>query len=185
MYRYLRHLISARIRRMREGNSFSLFVSPHLGGEVPHLHPIILPLVPCPFRGPYPIPIPQYFYWLHVLPGGRGGGTPSPGQGWRTPQQRVGFPLERDGVPPSPQDKTAEWVIATRWAICLLRSRRRTFLFYIRNSSCDTLDTLFKNVGLFWSNNIFKCHSQNQSEKLILKVIFFMHVFFSLWKDFF
>ena len=34
---------------MGEGSSFSLFVCPHPG--VPHLHPIILPLVPCPFRG--------------------------------------------------------------------------------------------------------------------------------------
>ena len=48
-------IFTARIRGMREGNSFSLFVCPHPGGGgLPHIHPIILPLVPCPFQGvPY------------------------------------------------------------------------------------------------------------------------------------
>ena len=42
-------LITDRIRRMREDNCFSLFVCPHPGE--PHLHPIILPLVPVLSRG--------------------------------------------------------------------------------------------------------------------------------------
>ena len=40
---------------------------------------------------------------------------------------RTGAPLARDGVPP--WDRTAEGVLATRRAVSLLRSRRRTFLF--------------------------------------------------------
>ena len=47
-----------------------------------------------------------------------------PGQGWK------GYPLARDGVPPA-RDRTADGVLDMRWAICLLRSRRRTFLFKI------------------------------------------------------
>ena len=50
----------------------------HREGGLPHLHPIILPLVPCSFRG-----VPQ---WL--VPGHQDGGTP-----WCcTPIQRCGTP---------------------------------------------------------------------------------------------
>ena len=42
----------------------------------------------------------------------------------------LGPPLAGTGVPP-PQDITAERALATRWAVCLLRSRRGTFLFLI------------------------------------------------------
>ena len=41
-------ILTARIRSMGEGNSFSLFVSSHPG--VPHVHPIIVPLVSGPLR---------------------------------------------------------------------------------------------------------------------------------------
>ena len=56
------------------------------------------------------------------IPSGRGypqQGYPSPGRGYPPPQQ---------GVPPT----RAAWrVLATRRAVCLLRSRRRTFLFFL------------------------------------------------------
>ena len=55
------------------------------GAGLPHLHPIILPLVPCPFQG-----VPQ---------SQMGGGTPVQDgyplarSGWGTPQDRMGKPL--------------------------------------------------------------------------------------------
>ena len=106
---------------------------------VPHLHPIILPLVTCPFWGGLP-------HWL----------VPGPFWGYPSPRQvEMGYPPVRDGYPPGqvrmreypkikmgyplpvcqgwgtapPLDRTTEGVLATRWAVCLLRSRRRTFLF--------------------------------------------------------
>ena len=83
---------------MTRGYIFSLFVSSHPRG-IPHFHPIILPLVPRSFCEGYPIPIPLYFYWSHVLSRGSPmtlsrslpGGTPVPG--WR-----VGYPCPRQGV---------------------------------------------------------------------------------------
>ena len=70
-------------------------------------------------------------------------GTPS--QNWGTPQVRMGYiPLAKTGLaypsplgrvrvgtppPPRLQDRTAERTLATRRTVCLLRSRRRTFLF--------------------------------------------------------
>ena len=69
------------------GYVFSLFTL----GRVPHLHPMILPLVPCPFWG-----VPQ-----SLVPGPFLRGYPSPRQGyplarsgWDTPQSG------QDGVPP-------------------------------------------------------------------------------------
>ena len=50
----LNNIFTARISNgMREGNVFIgvCLSTPVGGGGVPHLHPIILPLVPCPFRG--------------------------------------------------------------------------------------------------------------------------------------
>ena len=70
---------------------------------LPHLHPIILPLVPCPFWG-YPND------WSQV---------PS----WGYPSPRWGYP--RDGVPP--------YSTCYKVGVCLLRSRRRTFLFNFNN----------------------------------------------------
>ena len=53
-----------------------------------------------------------------VPPPARSGGYPS--QGWGTlPWSGVGYP----------QDRTADEVVDTRRAVCLLRSNRRTFLF--------------------------------------------------------
>ena len=82
----------------------------------------------CPHRGPFQrgTPVPA-------------GGYPSPGRG-EVPQDR-GNPLpsqDRTWVPPysrhwgtpSPlRDRTAQQALATRQAVCLLRSCRRTFLF--------------------------------------------------------
>ena len=53
-----------------------------------------------------------------------GWGTPWPGQYWVPSQFQPG----QDGVSPSPGDRTVEPVLATRRAVCLLRSRRRTVL---------------------------------------------------------
>ena len=63
------------------------------------------------------------------------GGYPSPR--WReycSPRQG-GTPVpDRTGLgnptPPPPPDRTTDRVLATRRAVCILRSRRRTFLFY-------------------------------------------------------
>ena len=68
-------IFTARTRRIREGNSFSLFVCLSTPGGVPHLHPIILD-------------------WLHVL----SGGTPYPGMGY--PLARSGQGVPENGVPP-------------------------------------------------------------------------------------
>ena len=52
-------------------------------------------------------------------------GTP---EGWGTPSQGWSTPWPVMGYPPPP-DRTADGVLDTRQAVCLLRSRRRTFLF--------------------------------------------------------
>ena len=54
-------------------------------------------------------------------------GTPSIGTGWGTPHQ------DWMGVPPPSGGRTAQRAPATRRAVCLLPSRRRTFLF----TDCD------------------------------------------------
>ena len=57
-----------------------------------------------------------------VSPGGWGGVSPGGGS------------VQPGGVSPAgggevSQYRTTEWVLTTRWAVCLLRSRRRTFLW--------------------------------------------------------
>ena len=88
------------------------------GGEgLPHLHPIILPLVPCPFWG-YLISI-QYFHWSHIpsgvpqvgVPQSQLGGTPvhdgvPSSQVWLVPSARTGWGTPQPGLrylPPPPQ----------------------------------------------------------------------------------
>ena len=103
---FIRIFITARIRRMREGNSFSLFVSPHPegGGGVPHLHPIILQLVPRPSQGGTKMTGPRSIPGSTLARSRQGGtlarsrqgvprmGSPHPGMGI--------YPLGRDTVPP-------------------------------------------------------------------------------------
>ena len=136
-------LVTTRIRRMREGNSFSLSVHTREGTPspshntstgpisflgVPHLHPIILPLVPYPFQG---LPGQDRVQVRTGYPPDRSGwGTPQTGQDRGYPGQvrmevLQGTPHPGMGYPP---DKTREGVLATQRAVCLLRSRRRTFL---------------------------------------------------------
>ena len=81
--------------------------------------------------------IPQCFATFPRMPWGSRGGVPWPGgyPGWGGYPGRGGYPgwggyLAGGGYPV----RTTLGVLATRLAVCLLRSRRRTFLF-----------TLFKN----------------------------------------
>ena len=120
--------ITARIRRMGKVLFSQVSVCSHLG--VPHLHPIILPLVPCPFWG-YPSDWSQFPFAGYHSPKGvlqsqaMVVGTP----GWNNPlgQVKLGYPLARTGVlpwpgqdmvPPPPPDRTAERALATRRASC-------------------------------------------------------------------
>ena len=175
----------------REGTLFTgvCLSTPGGGGGLPHLHPIILQLVPCPFWG-CPHDWSQVPSWVSTL-ARSGWGVPQPGpdgdypgQGWVSPGQvrmggtparsrwGKGYPLPRDGVPPlrdgippsqgrgTPlgqvrkgypcpgmgcpqwgmgyppardgvplQDRTADGILDTQQTVCLLHSRRRTFLF--------------------------------------------------------
>ena len=75
----------------------------------PTLHPIILPLIPCPL-------------WGSTLSESHNTST-----GPRS-LSHPGVPPDQGWVTPPPRDSTAEPAIATRRPVCLLRSRRRTFL---------------------------------------------------------
>ena len=70
------------------------------GGGLSHLHPIILPLVPCPFWGGTPVTGPR---------SGWGEGYPimgyPPGQRWVTPQAGMGYPPARVRVPTPPPSR--------------------------------------------------------------------------------
>ena len=100
-------IITARIRRTGKV-IVSVCLSVHTREGGTHLYPIILPLVPCPFWGRrYPISIPSYFHWSHVLSRGYpsdwsqvpSGRYPSPAGG----TQGQGTPPARDGVPSNGQ----------------------------------------------------------------------------------
>ena len=147
-------LVTARIRRMREGNIFSLF-TPRWGV------PISIPKLfhwshdlsgrgtsspfhntstgPMSFLGRYPISIPQYFNWSHVLSWEVShlhpiilSLVPGPFWGITHPGLDGGIPLSMTGwgSPLIPiQDRTG-W--ATGYGMGgtpLAISRRRTFLF--------------------------------------------------------
>ena len=133
------NVITARIRRMGEGTVFSLYVSPQLNGGRGY------PIWP---MGGYPHPSRQ--------------GGPHPSRGWVPPAgQRGEYPHLADGkryprgwdwigiphrgppspstpsLPPSPPpppsgDRATERTLGTRYSVCLLRSRRRTFLFQFK-----------------------------------------------------
>ena len=70
-------------------------------GDVLHLHPIILPLVPCPFQG-----VPK---WLvsNLVPGG----TPVLSRGYT--RSRQGYPPARTGLG-NPLARTQDWVPPVR-----------------------------------------------------------------------
>ena len=113
--------------------------------EVPHLNPIILPLVLCPFWG-YPSDWSQVPSWGY--PSARWWGTPVPGEegtpvpgGYLSPRWR--YPSPRQGSTPVPGRVTPvlgylSGHLGQDWgtprpprlnsrAVCLLHSRRRTF----------------------------------------------------------
>ena len=50
------------------------------------------------------------------------------------------------------QDRTTEWVLTTRWAVCLLCSRRRTFLLHLATAMSlrHRCDIAPKSNQLFW-----------------------------------
>ena len=105
---------------------FSVCLSVHTRARVPHLHPIILPLVPCPCWGaphlhPIIISLVKCSFWGTPVPGlgvpqPQAGGTrgcPQPRQKGvpssqdrmgTTGQDRIGVPLSQDrmGYPPPP-----------------------------------------------------------------------------------
>ena len=121
-------IFTTRIRREEGGTpapgSFSGHWSQILSGRA-YLGPRFFPrsLVPGPF-------------WGNPSPGG---GVPQSwsrgylSMGYSPDHDRTGVPpLQpgQDGVlPPPPPDSTAERALAMRRAVCLLRSRSRTFLF--------------------------------------------------------
>ena len=53
-------------------------------------------------------------------------GYPQPGMGYPLPQPGIIYPQARNGVPS--QDRTADGVLDMPQSVCLLHSRRRTFL---------------------------------------------------------
>ena len=71
---------------------------------VPHLHPIILPLVPCPFWGATPVTGPRSLSRGYSTPRLGGGGVPQDGVPPWPGQDGVPYPLARSGsgTPPSP-----------------------------------------------------------------------------------
>ena len=104
-----KYFITDRVRSTRGGNSFTLYVCSHLRG------------------GGGTRPGPARSRWGEGVPC-QGGTQVPPGQ------VQMGEYLSR--VPPPGQvqmggypGKTTEGVLATRRSVCLLRSRRRTFLF--------------------------------------------------------
>ena len=121
-----------------EGNVFSLCVSPHLGGGgvLPHLHPIIFPLVPCPFWGVTPspphntstgsmsllggIPVSGPRSLLRGVPQSQMKGYPSPRSRVPTGQDGGGTPSPpgQDGVPSS-QDRMRYIPTRTGWGTSL------------------------------------------------------------------
>ena len=127
-------VITARIRRMGKV-IFSVCLSVHTWGGG---YPIQLTggdRVPCPADGGGGIPHPADGGGV-PHPADGGGGYPLPRSGWGGgvphPVDR-GEPLPRQGSTPPrgtppPPTRPAQRVLTTRRAVCLLRSRRRTFL---------------------------------------------------------
>ena len=133
-----------------EGNSFTLFVCPHRGGRGgPGTPPGGYLTGYTPGGSGYP----PGGYLTGYPPGGLGtppGSGYPPGGTWLgTPRGGLGTPPggyltgypPGVWVPPPPRGgypgRTTEGVLTTRRAVCLLRSRRRTFLFVQNFASID------------------------------------------------
>ena len=71
-------------------------ICPHIG-VVPHLHPIIPPLVPYPFGGGTPVIGPRSLMGGTPVPDGA-----SPGQEWGTPWPGMGYPHGQEWGTPQP-----------------------------------------------------------------------------------
>ena len=111
------------LRSATGGYIFSLFVSLHpVGDEVPHLHPIILRLVPCPFWGvssPRQGCTPRWGpYWPEMVYPLARDGVP-PGQRWCTPWPEMVYPLARDGVHPGIGQQREYLIRDGRYATCV------------------------------------------------------------------
>ena len=151
-----KHIFTDRIRRMREGNDFSLSTPVGGGGEVPRPGPagggtpargVPLPggiphLGYPPLVGPgrgYPLPgiVPHLRYTPPPPIGPHRGVLPGrgvPHLGYPPPPplsdlaSRGGTPCGGGGVTPL---RETDGVLDTARSVCLLRSRRRTFLYFI------------------------------------------------------
>ena len=117
-------IITARIRGV--GKVMFSQVSVHSHGGYPSLRFFPRSLDPGSLPGGIPVSGSFPDVWSQVL---SEGGYPVPGRGnldldggYPSPRQ------DRTGVLP-PQARTAEGVLAMQQTVCLLRSRRRTFLF--------------------------------------------------------
>ena len=93
---------------------------------------------PMSFSGGTPVTGPRFLYG--GVPHSQMGGTPS--QRWGTPP-----PGQAGGTPPS-LDRTADGVLATQWAVCLLRSRRRTVV------ACNFSPAVFAVVSLCFKKEL-------------------------------
>ena len=132
-------IFSTRIPRMREGN-ISVCMSVHMQrgyparsetGEMGYPHPGY-PILPdgsthiqqweIPFQPDGRVPTSSL---IRGVPLSRDGVPPPHQAGWGY-SGWTGVSPSRDGI--SPGDRAAQRVLATRRAVCLLRSRRRTFL---------------------------------------------------------
>ena len=116
-------VFTACIRSMMGRYCFHRCVSVHIWG-VPHLLPIILPLVPCPFWGVahfHPIILPLVPCLFCMVPPSWDGVPPA--------RSRWGYPRTWYGY--HPPARTTKGVPAMRQAVCLLCSRIRIFLFFI------------------------------------------------------
>ena len=95
-----------------------------------------------PVPGPWCLPgVPQS--QVRNYPSSRGRGIPVSSRGVPQDSGNPSPQPGQDGVP-SPLARTAERVLATQWAVCLWRSRRRTFLFVLR---------IFAQINLYYFSN--------------------------------
>ena len=94
--------------------------------------------------------------WMGVPQPGQERGYP--GQVKRgVPQPGMGYPCPGMGYP---QDRTADGIRDTRRAVCLLHSRRRTFLFFLVldnwvTGPIDTLKSIHNNHNTVWDNRTY------------------------------